>query len=161
SRKDIRLDLSAPAWLTFREAFNRGWRATCDGHDLGAPQPIDGYAMAWHVSKSCRAVDLAFAQNKAVLDAEIVSGLAVLGLVAILLAGAVKRRRREATAGDARVGAAEDAPAAAGEDAPARVPALIAAVVAVVLALGFGFLFAARATPLFAIALFVILYRGV
>jgi arabinofuranan 3-O-arabinosyltransferase len=191
SRKGIRLDLNAPAWLTFREAFNRGWKATCDGRDLGGPRPVDGYAMAWHVSKTCRTVDLAFAPNRPVLEAEIVCGLAALALAAILLAGATRRRQerlaaagdarvaaagdarvaavgdaRVAAVGDARVAAAGDARAAAAEEpldeaSPRRLAPVAAAIAAVILALAFGFVFAARATPLFAIGLFVVLHRGV
>jgi arabinofuranan 3-O-arabinosyltransferase len=54
---------------------------------------------------------------------------------------------------------AGEAVAAAGD--PRRMPAVKAAVLAVVLSLPFGFFFAARATPLFALGLFVILWRAI
>ena len=155
SRSDIRLALDAPAWLVLGEAFNRGWTASCDGRDLGAPQPADGYAMAWRVSKRCRTVQLAFAPNRVVKAAGIVSlaGAAVLALV--LLAG---WRRRARAAGDA--GATHGDAGPPGND-PARMPAARAALLAIVLAPAFGFVFAARATPLFAIGLFLILWRAI
>jgi arabinofuranan 3-O-arabinosyltransferase len=149
SRRDIRLKLVAPAWLVFAEAYNRGWRASCDGHDLGAPQPADGFAMSWRVSKSCRDVDLWFAPNRIVMAAGIVSLVGAVALLAVLLAG----RRRKGQDDDARG-------VAAGGDPP-RMPAVKAALLALVLSLPFGFVFAARATPLFALALFVILWRAI
>jgi hypothetical protein len=117
------------------------------------------------VSKTCHAVDLAFAPNRAVRATEIVSLAAALALASILLLGARRSRRREKTA---RAAAGDDAPAARGgiappaaDDSPARLPAAKAAPAAVVLSLALGFVFAARATPLFALALFVILWRGI
>ncbi len=164
SRRAIRLALTAPAWLTFGEAFNRGWSARCDGRDLGAPRPADGFAMAWHVSKTCRDVDLAFAPNRTVHIAEIVSLIAALALAAILLVGVRRRRDAPRAAGDAApvaTGASSEAAGAARDDAPRRVPAWRAALAALALSLPFGFVFAARATPLFALVLFVILWRGI
>jgi hypothetical protein len=153
SRSDIRLNLSAPAWLVFGEAFNRGWKASCDGRDLGAPQPADGFALAWRVSKECRRVDLAFAPNRLVRAAEIASGAAVVALAALSFAGWRRRRARRGGDDVAVV-------AAAGNDLT-RMPAAKAALLAIVLSLPFGFLFAARATPLFALALFLILWRAI
>ena len=150
SRRDIRLNLSAPAWLVFGEGFNRGWRARCDGRDLGAPQPADGYAMAWRVTKTCRNVDLAFAPNRVVKAAGIASLVGAVVLAWALLAG----RRRD------RVAVERDAERPEGGDPP-RMPAAKAALLALVLSLPFGFLFAARAAPLFAIGLFVILWRAI
>ena len=134
------------------KAIHRGWEASCDGRGLGAPQPVDGYAMAWHVSKSCRDVSLAFAPNRLVTAAEIASLAAALGLVALLLVGR-RRKARAPVAGDA-AGADVDA-------SPRRLGAGRAALLALVLAPAFGFIFAARATPLFALGLFVILWRAI
>ena len=47
------------------------------------------------------------------------------------------------------------------EYAPRRLPAIQAGLLAIALSLPFGFVFAARATPLFAIGLFVILWRAI
>ncbi len=153
SRSGIRLNLSAPAWLVFGEAYNRGWQASCDGRDLGAPQPADGYAMAWHVSKVCRTLQLAFGPNRVVKVAGIVSLVGAAILIAVLLVG----RRRKPASGDS-VEAGSVSPR---DDAPQRLTAAKAALLAIVLSLPFGFLFAARATPLFAVALFVILWRAI
>jgi arabinofuranan 3-O-arabinosyltransferase len=153
SRSDVRLNLNAPAWLVLGEGYNRGWRARCDGRDLGAPQPADGYAMAWRVSKTCRDADLWFAPNRLVTAAGIVSLAAALVLLALVLAG----RRRTARNGAV---AADGVSVAAGDDPP-RMPAVHAALLALVLSLPFGFIFAARATPLFALGSFLILWRAI
>ena len=39
---DVRVRVDGPAWLVLGESFNRGWRASCDDRDLGAPQVVDG-----------------------------------------------------------------------------------------------------------------------
>ncbi len=38
---------SADRWLILGQSHNRGWRATADGVDLGAPIVIDGFANGW------------------------------------------------------------------------------------------------------------------
>ena len=43
----VRVALRGPSWLVLGESFDNGWRATCDGRSLGAPQVIDGYANGW------------------------------------------------------------------------------------------------------------------
>jgi len=40
----------APFWLVLGQSHNDGWSATADGHDLGAPQLVDGYANGWLIS---------------------------------------------------------------------------------------------------------------
>ena len=39
-----------PFWLVLGQSHNDGWTATADGHDLGSPQLVDGYANGWLVS---------------------------------------------------------------------------------------------------------------
>lgn len=38
-----------PFWLVFGQSHNLGWTATADGHDLGPPTLVDGYANGWPV----------------------------------------------------------------------------------------------------------------
>ena len=45
---DVGIDRTdAPFWLAIGESWSDGWHATIDGHDLPAPQVIDGYGNGW------------------------------------------------------------------------------------------------------------------
>ena len=89
----VRLD--GPAWIVLGQSYERGWRARCDGRDLGPPVPLQGYANGWRVDGGCRAVDFAYGPDRAVKLAMLVSGLAALGLLGLLL---LRRRPRPAAA---------------------------------------------------------------
>lgn len=89
----VRVAVHGPSWLVLGESYDRGWRASCDGHDLGAPVPIDGYANGWRVGPGCRAVAFPFAPNRAAHVAFAVSLLAALACAG-LLGLALRRRRR-------------------------------------------------------------------
>jgi hypothetical protein len=41
---------TGPFWLVLGESFNSGWRATVNGHDLGAPKLVDGISNGWRVN---------------------------------------------------------------------------------------------------------------
>ncbi len=45
----VRGDGTRPFWLVLGQGLNAGWRATLDGHDLGAAQSIDGGMNGWLV----------------------------------------------------------------------------------------------------------------
>ncbi|MDA0142526.1 hypothetical protein, partial [Solirubrobacter deserti] len=149
TRTGIRLQLDAPARLVLAESYNRGRRATCDDEDLGEPEVGAAFGTAWHVPASCREVKITFAPNRLVLAGYVVSLVAVLALVAVLV---WPRRRAAAVAagGEAAAGATTR-----------RVPARDAALVAVPAGLALGFVFAARAVPLFALVVFITLWRGI
>jgi arabinofuranan 3-O-arabinosyltransferase len=148
-RRGIRLDLDAPAWLVFGQAFGAGWRATCDGRELGAPQPVDGYAMGWRVPADCRVADLWFAPDGAVGLGYWISAPVLLALLLLLVL-----RRPSVT----REGRPPELPET---DPVARMPARRAAVAALVAGAALGFVFAARSAPLIALGTFVILWRGI
>jgi hypothetical protein len=145
-RTGVRLDLRAPARLVLAESFNRGRRATCDGHDLGPPEVGDAYGTAWRVPAGCRDVEIAFAPDRLVDAGYLVSLVACGGLALLLL-------RRRAPADDLAA-LPEDRP-------PARMSPRRAALLAMPIALALGFAFAARATPVFFVGAFVILWRGI
>ncbi len=47
---DLRVDgASQPFWLVLGQSVNDGWHARVDGHDLGAPTLVDGYANGWRI----------------------------------------------------------------------------------------------------------------
>jgi len=146
TRTGLRLALTAPARLVLAESYNRGRRAACDGSDLGVPGVGDGYGTAWPVPASCRNVTITFAPNRLVDAGYVVSILAALLLIALLIRG-----RRDA----------DELPVARTTGEAVRMSAGRAALLAVPVALFFGFVFAARALPLFWVGVFYVLWRGV
>ena len=143
-REDVRLALTGPARLILAESYTRGRRASCDGEDLGVPEVGDGYGTAWRVPASCRAVAITFAPNRLVNAGYALSLLVGVVLLGVLLLG----RRRLAEPEVSRFGRGRPDEA----DSPhlARLSAGRAALIAIPVALAFGFVFAARGVPLFA-----------
>ena len=182
-REGVRLDLGAPARLVLAESFNRGRRASCDGRDLGEPEVGALFGTAWRVPADCREVEIAFAPNRLVNAGYAISLVVAVILLAVVSLGGVARRRarrrREGAAPRRRGGgvrgrggrcaaASESAAATSAGDAARAadggalaMPARRAALLAVPVALALGFVFAARATPLFWLGVFVVLWRGI
>ncbi len=146
----MRLRVRRPGWLVYGQSFSEGWRAACDGRDLGRPVPLQGYANAWPVRPGCRSVALTFAPNRLLTPFYLLSLLAC----AVLAAVAARVRRRRGTGG-------EHALAPLVEDAPRpmspRRAVLVALPVAAALAFGFG----VRAGPAALVLLAVVLARPV
>jgi arabinofuranan 3-O-arabinosyltransferase len=88
-RDGVRVSVDGPSWLVLGESFDKGWRARCNGHDLGAPQAIEGYANGWLVDRGCSRVDFRFAPNNTLRLAYVLS---IFG-IPFLLVAAVRRRR--------------------------------------------------------------------
>jgi arabinofuranan 3-O-arabinosyltransferase len=146
---DVKLDLTAPAWLVLGQSFSDGWRASCDGDDLGSPLPVDGYAMGWQVPRSCRDVDFVFGPDRLVK-----LGYALSLIVALVLAVLLVARRRP-----------RPVLASPPVELPPREPVHGMAphkAMAIALAAGavLGFVFAARSAPFIALGLFLVLWRG-
>jgi arabinofuranan 3-O-arabinosyltransferase len=146
-REGVRLKLDAPARLVLAESYNRGRRATCDGKDLGTPEVGGLYGTAWRVPKTCQDVTITFAPNRLVN-----AGYAISLLAGLLLLALVLLRRP----GPRPVELEPHEPAEA-----RKLPAGQAALIAIPIAVAFGFAFAARGTPLFAVGVFLVLWRGV
>ena len=130
ARTGVRLDVDRPAWLVLGQSYNDAWRAKCDGRDLGAPVPMDGYAMAWKVPAGCERAEMAFAPDTHVRAGYHVSLpflLAILGLVIV-------RHPPEP----------EPLPDELPEPRVERMPAGRAAVLALAAGAVLGFVFAAR-----------------
>ena len=145
-REGIQLKLDTPARLVLAESYNRGRRATCDGQDLGAPEVGGIYGTAWRVPKTCTDVEISFAPNRLVNAGYALSLLVGLLLLAFVAdpparrAGPSRRAREPRRHARCRQG---------GRRCSRPV------------GLAFGFVFAARATPLFALGVFLVLWRGV
>ena len=92
-----------PFWLVMGQSLNRGWVAKVDGHDLGAPSLVDGYANGWLVkpdaSGQAMTITLDWTPQRLAEIAVPISALALLGCLGIVVAAYVseRRRRREYT----------------------------------------------------------------
>ncbi|HEY6779466.1 MAG TPA: discoidin domain-containing protein, partial [Thermoleophilaceae bacterium] len=81
---NARVSLDGPSWLVLGESYSKAWRAECDGHDLGEPVPIDGYANGWQVDRCTRA-SFSFKPIGTVRVGYGISIVAVLALLGLLL----------------------------------------------------------------------------
>jgi arabinofuranan 3-O-arabinosyltransferase len=95
-------------WLTLGQSWSPGWRASVDGHDLGAPVVIDGYANGWlldpaDLGPGPHEVHIEWAPQRVVWWAIAVSAVAILLCLALIV---VSLRRGSAS----RRGAATDRP---------------------------------------------------
>jgi arabinofuranan 3-O-arabinosyltransferase len=147
-RDGVRVSLSGDSWLVLGESFNRGWRAWCNGHPLGAPEPVDAYASGWRVGRGCRRVRFAFAPNRWATASYVISGVAVLALLALLL---FSRGRRPATL--------EPSPLA--NSPTPRWPPRRALAAGVAVGLLGALLFALRTGPAIGALVALVLWRGV
>lgn len=93
---------AVPFWMVLGESFNAGWTASVDGHDLGAPRLVDGYANGWLVRPTGAGpltITLRWTPQRAVNVALVLSaigGLLCLGIVAVSLTRSRRRRRTAA-----------------------------------------------------------------
>jgi hypothetical protein len=151
-RENASVRAGGPAWLVLGESYSEGWRARCDGEDLGEPVPLQGYANAWPIdAPGCRDVDFAFGPQRLATAGYAISGLASLALLGLL----ILRRRRAQIAPDQ-----PEVPVVAPDPAPvwAWRPALAAGAVA---AIAGGFVFALRAGVVIGPLVVVILRYGI
>ena len=73
-----------PFWVVLGQSHNDGWTASADGHDLGTPQLVDGYANGWLISTPAATVHvhLNWAPQQRVW---IAIGLSALGVLLCLV----------------------------------------------------------------------------
>ncbi len=96
----VRLALDGPSRLVLAQSYDRGWRAWCDDRALGAPRPDAAYGNGWAVGGSCTEARFAFAPDRPVKLAMLVSGAAcLLMLVALALRGPPGRLDHSPTPG--------------------------------------------------------------
>jgi hypothetical protein len=155
ARRGARIAVGAPSWLIFGESYDKHWRATCDGRDLGPPRPMQGYANAWPVTAGCRTVDFIYNLQRAATAGYLIS---LIGCALLLLAALVgfRRRRRHANA------ASDDE---AGPQ-PLRVPSAdvrghLALLPALTTLAAIGLAFGLRAGAVAAVAFAAIAWRGI
>ena len=149
ARDGVRVQLSAPARLVLAESFNEGWRAKCDGRDLGEPKVADGFANGWDAPSDCRDVEFAFAPQRAVHIGYALSGAACVLLLLFLV---VRRRERRPVE--------RGLPREPGITGLRPRPLALAAAVALPLAAAVAFVFALRAGAVAFPLLTLLLWRG-
>jgi hypothetical protein len=147
----VRVALDGPSWLVLGESFSEGWRASCNGRDLGQPRPINGYANGWRAPAGCRDVSFSYAPQSSVRAGYLISGGVCALLLGFLAVGWLVLRRRRA--------APPEPPRALSEDRPERMPAARAAIYGLVAALPLAFLFSARSFVVIFPLLALILWR--
>jgi arabinofuranan 3-O-arabinosyltransferase len=151
-----RVALDAPAWLVLGESFSEGWRAKCDGRDLGVARPVNGYANGWRAPRDCRDVEFAFAPQRGVRVGYAISLVAAALLMLFLICAPLLARRREAPA-DVAPAPGETLPV----DSPAGMSLPRAAAIALLLTVPLAVLFALRTSVAIFPLLTLILWRGV
>ena len=148
----MRLRVDGPAWLVLGEGYNRGWRAWCGERDLGAPEPVDGYANGWRIDRDCRNARFAFAPNRSAVVGYAVSLLACLACLALVVVD--PRRRAPALA-------VMEAGDLSGGDRPERWPLLRALAAALAAGAVIAFLFGPVAGAAAALGVLVVLRSAV
>ena len=151
SYSDVRVNVTAPSWLVLGEAYNRGWRASCNGRSLGAPTPIDGYANGWRASRGCRDVSFQFAPNRLAVIGYAISLVTGVVCVWFILAGRRRRRRPAQLRAEGR----------ASETPTKRWPVHRALAAAVPAGLVFGFVFGVVPGILSVPVVALVLWRGI
>ncbi len=147
----VRLSLPEPQWLVLGESYDQGWQASCDGHSLGSPRVIDGYANGWLAPAGCHTASFTFGPQAGVNKSYVISAIVVALLSLLLL---LSRPGRSL---------ANDAPE------PRVLPPLPlgplpwgrAVALAATLAIPLGFVFAWRAGIVAAVCLALLFRRGV
>ncbi len=82
-----------PFWLVLGQSHSDGWEATVDGHSLGTPQLVNGFANGWTVRPGGAGtldVVLRWTPQRTVWFGLAISAVAVLGCLAFVV---VRRRR--------------------------------------------------------------------
>lgn len=87
-----------PFWFVLSQSYNRGWSAKVDGRDLGAPTLVNGYANGWLIdpeSSGPVTVELDWRPQRVVSAALVASAAALVVCLLVLVAGALRSRRRQ------------------------------------------------------------------
>ncbi|HEY1280836.1 MAG TPA: alpha-(1-_3)-arabinofuranosyltransferase family protein, partial [Acidimicrobiales bacterium] len=92
---DLRVDgATSPFWLVLGQSVNAGWHASVNGHDLGAPTLVDGYANGWRVDPAAGGgpltITLDWTPQRLVW---IALAITAFGVVACIVLVVVDRRR--------------------------------------------------------------------
>jgi arabinofuranan 3-O-arabinosyltransferase len=87
-----------PFWLAFGQGWNTGWEATIDGHALGRPALVDGFANGWRIEPTQASFEVAldFTPQRRVTLALWASLAAALVCLGVALRAPLRSLRRRA-----------------------------------------------------------------
>ena len=91
----VRVSSAQGAWyLISGQAYDPRWRASVDGHDLGPPILVDGYAAAWRVELpgTTHVATIRYGPQRVTDAGFLLSGVTVLTCLALLVLRAPPRR---------------------------------------------------------------------
>jgi hypothetical protein len=155
--RHARVALDAPAWLVLGQSFSEGWRARCDGRDLGEPRPVNAYANGWRAPRDCERVEFAFAPQDGVRLGLIASAVACLVMLAFLVGAPLAARFGSPQPELDDPAEAEGLP----DDRRERLPLPRAAVIALAVTVPLALLFALRTSVVIFPLVTLVLWRGV
>jgi arabinofuranan 3-O-arabinosyltransferase len=145
----VRVRLARPTWLVLGESYDSGWQATCNGHSLGAPQPIDGYANGWLAPGGCRRVSFSFTPQSGVNVSYAISAVVAVLLALLLIFTRPPRAPAELD------------PLLDLSPTWRRLPLRRAVPLALALGIALGFVFAWRAGAVIGVGLLLIFWIGI
>ena len=157
----VRLALERPAWLVLGQSFSKGWRASCDGRDLGEPRTVNAYANGWRAPRDCREADFSYAPQDGVRLGYAVSAIACLLLLAFLVGAPLLARRRDDAARGRPLAPAAPRERLLPDERPAAMPLPRALLIAFALTAPLALLFALRTSVAIFPLLTLILWRGI
>ena len=67
----VRVAAHGASWLVLGQSYDPGWQAICDGHSLGVPVALEGYANGWPLHHGCSHLSFSFAPNRLMVDADV------------------------------------------------------------------------------------------
>ncbi|MEO8967413.1 MAG: alpha-(1-_3)-arabinofuranosyltransferase family protein [Solirubrobacteraceae bacterium] len=151
----VRVALRGRSWVVLGESWDHGWRATCDGRSLGAPQVIDGYANGWLAPAGCRRVAFSFGPQSGINESYLVSAVAAALMLLLLAFGAARQPAVRTAAQPSSIDTVEIDAVGRGRPLP------VAIALGALAALPLGYLFALRAGAALFVLLTLVLWRGV
>lgn len=81
-------------WFVFGQGYSKGWKASINGQDLGAPTLVDGFANGWYISapSSSFTIDIEWTPQQTVNTGLVISGIWFIGLLLAALWLLLRRR---------------------------------------------------------------------
>jgi arabinofuranan 3-O-arabinosyltransferase len=90
-----------PHYLVIGQNFDRHWKASIDGRDLGPPLLLDGYSAGWRIDRTgTYTVSVRYGQQRVYAFALLLSAVTVIIALGSIGKGLLRRRRLSRLGGD-------------------------------------------------------------